>query len=95
MGTPYIQTFGSFVRNGEYPLEANYIFNSTDELKQWEEENRKYLHEGLFKVVVEDNLQTLYWYHNNTFEALLTSETLENIAYLLKDFELHGQLRDL
>lgn len=95
MDTQYSQTFSSFVRNGKYPLEADYIFNSEEELRQWEENNRKYIHDGLFKVVVGESIQTLYWYHNNTFEPLITSESLENIAYLLKDFELHGQLRDL
>lgn len=95
MDTPHIQTFGSFIRNGKYPLEADYIFDSEEALKQWEESNRKYLHDGLFKVVVTESLQTLYWYHENTFQPLITSESLENIAYLLKDFELHGQLRNL
>lgn len=95
MDTSYVQTFGSFFRNGKYPLEANYIFNSEQELKQWEENNKKYLHEGLLKVVVTEDLQTLYWYHNDTFKPLLTSESLENITSLLQDFELHGQLRDL
>ncbi len=95
METPYVQTFGSFIRNGKYPLEADYIFSSEEKLRQWEDNNRKYLHEGLFKVVASDDVQTLYWYYNDTFQPLLTSESLENIAYLLKDFELHGQLRDL
>ena len=95
METPYIQTFGSFVRNGKYPLEADYIFDSEESLKQWEEDNRKYLHEGLFKVVVTDEKQTLYWYYKNSFEPLIESDSLENLAMVLKDFELHGQLRDL
>lgn len=95
METPYIQTFGSFVRNGKYPLEADYIFDSEESLKQWEEDNRKYLHEGLFKVVVTDEKQTLYWYYKDSFEPLIESDSLENLAMVLKDFELHGQLRDL
>lgn len=95
METPYVQTFGSFTRNGKYPLEADYIFTSEESLKQWEEDNRKYLHEGLLKVVVTDDKQTLYWYYNDTFEPLIESDSLENIATILKDFELHGQLRDL
>ena len=45
METPYVQTFGSFIRNGKYPLEADYIFSSIQDLKDWEEQNRKYLHE--------------------------------------------------
>lgn len=95
METPHIQTFGSFFRNGKYPLEANYIFESEESLKQWEQDNKKYLHEGLFKVVVADDKQTLYWYCDETFKPLLESDSLENLAMVLKDFELHGQLRDL
>lgn len=95
MNTEYVQTFGSFVRNSNYPLEANYIFNSEEELKQWEEANRKYLHEGLFKVVVTEDVQTLYWYDNGTFNPLIKSDSLENLATILKDFELHGSLQDL
>ena len=95
MNTEYVQTFNSFFRNGKYPLEADYIFDSEEALKLWEEDNKKYLHDGLLKVVVEEDKQTLYWFQNDTFVPLITSESLENIAYLLKDFELHGQLRDL
>lgn len=95
METPYVQTFGSFIRNGKYPLEANYIFESEESLKQWEQDNKKYLHEGLFKVVVTDDKQILYWYCNETFKPLLESDSLENLAMILKDFELHGQLRDI
>ena len=95
MNTEYVQTFNSFFRNGKYPLEADYIFDSEEALKLWEEDNKKYLHDGLLKVVVEEDKQTLYWFYNDTFVPLITSESLENIAYLLKDFELHGQLRDL
>lgn len=95
METPHIQTFGSFFRNGKYPLEANYIFESEESLKQWEQDNKKYLHEGLFKVVVADDKQTLYWYCDETFKPLLESDSLENLAMVLKDFELHGQLRDI
>ncbi len=95
MNTPYIQTFGSFVRNGKYPLEANYIFDSEESLKQWESDNKKYLHEGLFKVVISEDKQILYWYFQNTFSPLLESDSLEQLAKILKDFELHGQLRDI
>lgn len=93
MNTSYVQTFGSFVRNSKYPLEADYIFRSEDELRQWEQSNNKYLHEGLFKVVVSEDKQTLYWCYKGTLVPVLDSDSLENIIYLLKDFELHGTLR--
>lgn len=49
----YSQTFGSFIRNGNYPLEAEYIFNSVEELKEWtsEPQNQGILHDGLLKIV--------------------------------------------
>lgn len=95
MNTPYAQTFGSFVRNSNYPLEADYVFTSIESLREWETENRKYLHEGLFKVVVLEDKQILYWVKDGTFVPLIESDSLEQLAYVLKDFELHGQLRDL
>ena len=95
METPYVQTFGSFIRNGKYPLEADYIFSSVQDLKDWEEQNRKYLHEGLLKLVVLEDKQILFWYYNDTFQPLVESDTLENLAMILEDFELHGKLRDL
>lgn len=95
MNKDHIQTIGSFFRNGKYPLEADYIFTSVEALKEWEEQNRKYLHPGLFKVVELEDKQILYWYDHDTFEPALESDSLENLAMVLKDFELHGQLRDL
>lgn len=95
MNTQHGQTLASFVRNSNYPLEADYIFESEELLKKWEEDHRKYLHEGLFKVVVLEDKQVLYWYDHNTFKPILESDTLEQLAMVLKDFELHGQLRDL
>ena len=35
MNTEYVQTFNSFFRNGKYPLEADYIFDSEEALKLW------------------------------------------------------------
>lgn len=95
METSYVQTFGSFVRNGKYPLEADYIFNSVEALKEWEQRNRKYLHEGLFKVVITEDTQTLYWYYNGSFTPLLNADSLDKLVELLGDSELHGSLRDL
>lgn len=94
METSYVQTFGSFVRNGKYPLEADYIFDSVEALREWEQLNRKYLHEGLFKVVITEDTQTLYWYYNGSFTPLVDANSLENITGLLGNTEL-STLRDL
>ncbi len=59
----YSETIGSFVRTGDYPLEANYIFNSKQELIDFynDELNKTTLHKGLFKIVQEGDKQVLYW----------------------------------
>lgn len=57
----YSQTYGSFERTGNYPLEADLIFNSYQELEEWASEHQEILHEGLFKIVIEDSGQRLYW----------------------------------
>ena len=54
---------GSFFRTGNYPIEANYIFKSEDELIQFYSipENKAILHKGLMKVVANEDSQSLYW----------------------------------
>ena len=49
----YSELIGSFKRMGNFPLEADYIFNSEEELKDFysQEENAVLLHRGLFKIV--------------------------------------------
>lgn len=53
----YSETIGSFIRTGNYPLEADYIFNSFEELKEYCDNNQDILHKGLLKVVLEENTQ--------------------------------------
>lgn len=61
----YSETMGSFIRTGNYPLEANYIFSTEAELKEFYEDpiNATTLHKGLLKVVENDDTdnQALYW----------------------------------
>lgn len=56
---------GSFIRTGNYPMEANYIFDTEESLKAFFEEplNKTLLHKGLLKVVENAgaNKQALYW----------------------------------
>lgn len=95
----YSATFGSFIRGGDYPLEAEYIFSSVEELQQWCEKNQGILHKGLFKIVEadEDNKQALFWIieKNNkfVFEKLITAN---NIQELLKELEqkLDEEIKD-
>ena len=57
----YSETIGSFERAANFPLEANYIFETEEQLQQWAIDNQVILHNGLLKVVIADNQQTLYW----------------------------------
>ena len=76
---------GSFIRNGNYSLEANYIFKSEEELKAFysDELNNVQLHEGLLKVVASDNGQTLYWVKKENgeyvFVPLIRDNSLSHI----------------
>ena len=61
----YSEMMGSFIRTGNYPMEANYIFDTEESLKAFFEEplNKTLLHKGLLKVVENAgaNKQALYW----------------------------------
>ena len=91
METQYIQTFGSFIRNGKYPLEADYIFANLDDLRWWEETNRKYLHEGLLKIVKESDKQSLYWAVEKDgefqFEKLIDDLTLTSLNETIENLK--------
>lgn len=59
----YSEMMGSFIRTGDYPMEANYIFGSEEELRAFyaDELNNTTLHKGLLKIVSSEDSQTLYW----------------------------------
>ena len=48
----YSVLIGSFIRTGNYPLEANYIFDSEQSLRDFytDELKKTTLHKGLFKI---------------------------------------------
>lgn len=83
----YSETIGSFVRTGSYPLEANYIFDTYEDLVSFYNDpiNKTTLHIGLLKVVRANTSgqQTLYWVTNTgenlEFVKLLTSSSLSDI----------------
>jgi hypothetical protein len=52
----YSEMMGSFIRTGNYPLEANYIFSSESALKEFysDELNATTIHKGLLKIVEDD-----------------------------------------
>lgn len=61
----YSETIGSFIRTGNYPLEANYIFADESSLKKFYTDpiNATTIHKGLLKIVENDGNgnQALYW----------------------------------
>lgn len=61
----YSEVIGSFIRRGDYSLEADYIFASETALKEFYSDPVQYatLHKGLLKVVEDDGTgnQALYW----------------------------------
>lgn len=61
----YAQIITSFERTGNFPLEANYIFPTVEDLKQFysDEIQAATLHKGLLKIVEsnEEGKQALYW----------------------------------
>lgn len=61
----YSETIGSFIRTGDYPLEANYIFPNEESLKEFYADsiNATTLHSGLLRIVEKDadGNQAIFW----------------------------------
>lgn len=61
----YSELIGSFVRMGNFPMEANYVFENETALKEFYSDpiQNATLHKGLLKVVEDDGTgkQALYW----------------------------------
>lgn len=66
MNNKYSEVIGSFLRVGKFPLEANYIFQSEEQLREFYDDpiNQVTLHEGLFRIVSNESEQSLYWVVN-------------------------------
>ncbi len=81
----YSEIMGSFIRTGNYPMEANYIFNSEEELKTFyaNEIHKTTLHKGLLKIVASEREQTLFWVveidGKLQFEPLIQSESIDKL----------------
>lgn len=94
----YSEMMGSFIRTGNYPMEANYVFATEAALKEFYNNpiNATTLHKGLLKIVEDDGdgNQALYWVvPNNTsleFIKLIDEIDIDNIEEQLK--ELNSKL---
>lgn len=89
----YSELMGSFIRTGNFPIEADYIFETEEELKEFYSDplNKTILHLGLFKIVRQDSdgNQALYWVINSgddyQFVKLITSVSLTDLDEKISD----------
>lgn len=87
----FSEMMGSFIRTGNYPLEAHYIFDTQEDLINFYDDpiNRTTMHVGLFRIVrgeTKDD-QSLYWVVPNDdgylyFEKLADFRTIKDIDSL-------------
>ena len=79
----YSEMMGSFIRTGNYPMEANYIFPTKAALEEFYSNpiNAATLHKGLLRIVEsdEDNKQALYW---------VTMDDTLKFVRLIKDVDI-------
>ena len=92
----YSEMMGSFIRTGNYPMEANYIFPTEAALKEFYSDpiNATTIHKGLFRIVENggDGKQALYWVvQKQTNDKLEFVKLIENIDIN----NINGQLEDL
>ena len=92
----YSQMVGSFFRTGDYPIEANYIFETVDKLKEFysDELQKATLHKGLLKIVEDDNgKQALYWVTKKQtndeleFTHLISGNSVEELLESINSLE--------
>lgn len=88
---------GSFIRTGNYPLEAHYIFPTEKALKEFyaDKLNATTIHKGLLKVVENDGTgkQGLYWVTKKQtndqleFTKLISGTNIDSVFEQLEDLE--------
>lgn len=96
----FAQIITSFERTGNFPLEANYIFPTVEDLKQFYSDpiQAATLHKGLLKIIEKDpdGNQALYWVTKKEtndeleFTNLVAGKNIEEIVSKLT--ELQAQL---
>lgn len=91
----YSELIGSFIRTGDFPLEADYIFDTEDDLKEYysDELNSTLLYQGWLKVVKDDGEgnQALYWVTVNDgeyeFTKLISGNSVDEILSQLESLQ--------
>lgn len=94
----YSEMMGSFIRTGNYPLEANYIFPTEEALKEFYSDklNATTIHKGLLRIVENDGTgkQGLYWVTKKQtnddleFTKLISGTNIDSIFEQLADLEI-------
>ena len=94
----YSEMMGSFIRTGNYPLEANYIFPTEEALNEFysDELNATTIHKGLLRIVENDGTgkQGLYWVTKKQtnddleFTKLISGTDIDSIFEQLGDLEI-------
>lgn len=92
MQNKYSEVIGSFIRRGNYPLEADYIFPNEAALKEFYSDplQEAILHKGFLKIVENDGngKQALYWVTKKQ-----TNDELEFTRLVSGD--IHPQIDDI
>ena len=93
----YSEMMGSFIRTGNYPLEAHYVFPTEEALKEFysDELNATTIHKGLLRVVENDGTgkQGLYWVTKKQtndeleFTKLISGTNIDSIFKQLDSLE--------
>lgn len=93
----YSEMMGSFIRTGNYPLEAHYIFPTEEALKEFysDEMNATTIHKGLLRIVENDGTgkQGLYWVTKKQtnddleFTKLISGTNIDSIFEQLDSLE--------
>lgn len=93
----YSEMMGSFIRTGNYPLEAHYIFPTEQALKEFysDELNATTIHKGLLRIVENDGegKQGLYWVTKKQtnddleFTKLISGTDIKSIFEQLDDLD--------
>lgn len=87
----YSEVIGSFLRRGNFPLEADYIFPNEEALRNYCTENEAILHKGLLKIVEDDGSgeQALYWIKGDPLEVskLISGNGLDDLNTKLDELK--------
>ena len=89
----YSELMGSFIRTGNFPIEADYIFESQEQLEQFysDKMNKTLLHKGWFKIVDNGDTQSLYWVTEEDgelkFSELISEKSIDEIKEWLSDIQ--------